>query len=273
MEELEQNNILRENQRNRKKMTIIAIPIGIIVLMIALVVIFNLPNASCFDERQNGNETGIDCGGSCVACGIKYARNLEIIGEVSILEVTSDAIETIVRVRNPNTEYGVKFDYQVKFLDSFGQIKDTVNAQSFIYPSSAKYLVIPKIEGKKSEIVKAEVIFNEESFQWFASNKTSKDLFGVYDVQTQFLEDAKNPGYLKVVGKINNKMSYNFSSVNMTILVYSKIGELLNAVETQLDGLNSNTTEQFEYTWMTHFPNLQQTNLNRVEIYPDALME
>lgn len=98
-------------------------------------------------------------------------------------------------------------------------------------------------------------------------------MFGVYDVQTQFLEDAKNPGYLKVVGKINNKMSYNFSSVNMTILVYSKIGELLNAVETQLDGLNSNTTEQFEYTWMTHFPNLQQTNLNRIEIYPDALME
>lgn len=117
MEGLEQNNILRENQRNRKKMIIIAIPIGIIVLMIALVVVFNLPNASCFDERQNGNETGIDCGGSCVACGIKYARDLEIIGEVSILEVTSDAIETIVRVRNPNVEYGVKFDYQVKFLD------------------------------------------------------------------------------------------------------------------------------------------------------------
>lgn len=273
MEDLEQNNILRENQRNRKKMTIIGIPIGILLLIIILIAILNMPSADCFDNKQNGDETGIDCGGSCVACGVKYARDLEVIGEVSVLEVASDIIETVVRVRNPNTEYGVKFKYQINFLDSFGQIKNTVNNQSFIYPSSAKYLVIPKIEMKKSEIAKAEIVFNKESFEWFASNKTSKDLFSIYDVQTQFLQDAKNPGYLKVVGKINNKMSYNFQSVDLTILVYSKIGALLNAVETKLDNLSNNSTQLFEYVWMTHFPDLQQTNLNKIEIYPDALME
>jgi len=273
MEELEQNNILREGQRSRKKMIIAGIPIGIVVLIIALIVIFNLPNANCFDERQNGNETGVDCGGSCIPCGVKYAKDLEIIGTPTILEVTNDISEIVAKVRNPNSEYGVMFDYQIKLSDSFGQVKNTINAQSFIYPSNTKYLIIPKVLVKKSEIAKVELVFNQNSFQWFATNKTPKDLFSIYDVQTQFLEDAKNPGYLKTTGKINNKMSFDFSSVNLTILVYSKIGELLNAVETNLDSLSSNSTQQFEYIWMTYFPNLQQANLNRVEVYADALMK
>lgn len=273
MDNLEQNNILRESQRSRKKLIIIGVPIGFLALLIILIVIFNMPSANCFDDRQNGNETGVDCGGSCVACGVKYAKDLEIIGGVSILEVTSDIIETVAKVRNPNTEFGLKFDYQIKLSDSFGQVKKIINGQSFIYPSSAKYLVIPKIEIKKSEIAKAEIIFDKNSFDWFASNKTSKDLFNVYDLQTQFLDDAKNPGYLKTTGKINNKMSYNFSSIDLTILVFSKTSELLNAAETKLDGLTSNATKQFEYIWMTYFPNIQQTNLSRVEVYPDALME
>ena len=273
MEELEKNNILREGQRSRKKMIIAGVPIGILALIIVLIVIFNMPSASCLDGRQNGNETGVDCGGSCVACGIKYAKDLEMIGAISVLEVTDDTIETVAKVRNPNTEYGLKFDYQIKLSDSLGQVIKIVNGQSFIYPSSAKYLVIPKIEIKKSEAAKAEIVFDKSSFEWFASNKTPKDLFGVYDLQTQFLEDAKNPGYLKTTGKINNKMSYNFPSVDLTILVFSKTGELLYAAQTKLDGLKSNATQQFEYIWMTYFPNIQQTNLSRVEVYPDALME
>ena len=273
MDNLEQNNILREGQRSRKKMFIAAIPVGIIILIIILIVIFNMPSASCFDDRQNGNEIGIDCGGSCVACGIKYAKDLETIGEISVLEVTSDTIEIVVKVRNPNAEFGLKFDYEIKLSDSLGQTKKVVNSQSFIYPSSAKYLVIPKVEIKKSEIAKAEIIFDKNNFEWFASNKTPKDLFNIYDLQTKFLEDAKNPGYLKTTGKINNKMSYNFPSVDLTILVFSKTGELLNAAQTKLDGLVNNATQQFEYIWMTYFPNIQQTNLSRVEVYPDALME
>jgi len=76
-----------------------------------------------------------------------------------------------------------------------------------------------------------------------------------------------------VTGKINNKMSNGFPLIDLTILVYSKTGELLNAVETELNNLLGNSTQQLEYTWMTSFPNIQQSNLNKIEIYPDALIE
>jgi hypothetical protein len=270
---LEQNNILREGQRSWKKMIIMSIPIGIIVLVIALIVVFNLPNATCTDGKQNGNETGIDCGGSCVVCAVKNAKNLEVIIQPTALEVGTNFIAIAAKIRNSNTGYGVKFNYQINFLDSFGQIKNTIKDKSFIYPSSAKFLIIPKLEMKKTDFARMEFIFDQNSFEWFASNKTSKDLFSVYDVQAQFLEDAKNPGYMKVTGKINNKMSNSFPLIDLTILVYSKTGELLNAVETELNNLLGNSTQQLEYTWMTSFPNIQQSNLNKIEIYPDALME
>lgn len=270
---LEQNNILREGQRSRKKMIIVSIPIGIVVLIILIFIVVNRPGATCTDGKQNGNETGVDCGGSCVVCAIKNAKNLEIISQPVALDVASDFIAISAKIRNSNVGYGAKFNYQINFLDSFGQIKNTIKDKSFIYPSSAKFLVIPKLEMKKSDFSRMELIFDKDSFEWFASDKTSKDLFGVYDVRAQFLEDAKNPGYMKVVGKINNKMSNSFSSIDLTILVYSKTGELLNAVETELNNLLGNSTQQFEYTWMTSFPNIQQANLNRVEVYPDALME
>lgn len=270
---LEQNDILREGQRSRKKMIIVSMPIGIIILIILIFVIINRPKATCADGKQNGNEIGVDCGGSCIVCAVKNAKNLEIITQPVALDMGSDFIAVAAKIRNSNTGYGVKFDYQINFLDSFGQVKNTVKNKSFIYPSSAKFLVIPKIEMKKADFARMELIFDQNSFEWFISNKTSKDLFGVYDVQAQFLEDAKNPGYMKVIGKINNKMSNSFSSVDLTIMVYSKTGELLNAVETELNNLLGNSTQQLEYTWMTYFPNLQQVNLNRIEIYPDALME
>jgi len=270
---LEQNNILREGQRGRKKIMIAGIPIGIIVLIILIFLVINRPKANCFDGKQNGDETGIDCGGSCVVCAVKNAKNLEIITQPIALDVGSDFIAISAKVRNSNTGYGVKFNYQINFLDSFGQIKNTVKDKSFIYPSSTKFLVIPKLEMKKTDFFRMELIFDENSFEWFASSKTSKDLFSVYDIQAQFLEDAKNPGYMKVTGKINNKMSNNFPSIDLTILVYSKTGELLNAAETELNNLLGNSTQQFEYTWMTSFPNIQQVNLNKIEIYPDVLIE
>jgi hypothetical protein len=270
---LEQNNILREGQRSRKKIVIAAIPIGIIILIILIFVVINRPKASCFDGKQNGNETGIDCGSFCVACAVKNAKNLEVIIQPMALDVGTDFIAIAAKIRNSNTGYGVKFDYQINFLDSFGQIKNTVKSKSFIYPSSTKFLVIPKLEMKKIDFSRMELIFDQNSFEWFASDKTSKDLFSVYDVQAQFLEDAKNPGYMKVTGKINNKMSNSFPLIDLTILVYSKTGELLNAVETELNNLLGNSTQQLEYTWMTSFPNIQQSNLNKIEIYPDALIE
>ncbi len=270
---LEQNNILREGQRGRKKMIIAAIPIGIIILIILIFVVINRPKATCFDGKQNGNETGVDCGGSCVVCAVKNAKNLEVITQPLALDVGINFIAVAAKIRNSNAGYGVKFNYQINFLDSFGQIKNTVKDKSFIYPSSTKFLVIPKLEMKKTDFSRMELIFDKDSFEWFASDKTSKDLFGIYDVRAQFLEDAKNPGYMKVTGKINNKMSNSFSLVDLTIFVYSKTGELLNAVETELNNLLGNSTQQLEYTWMTSFPNIRQSNLNKIEIYPDALIE
>ncbi|HNW96270.1 MAG TPA: hypothetical protein PLQ44_00805 [Candidatus Paceibacterota bacterium] len=270
---LEQNNILREGQRSRKKIIIATVPIFGLILIIALVFIINLPNATCFDGKQNGNETGVDCGGSCVTCAIKNAKSLEIVSQPVALDVGSDFIAISAKIRNSNVGYGVKFTYQINFLDSFGQIKNTISDNSYIYPSSAKFLVIPKVEMKKTDFSRMEIVFDQNSFEWFASEKTSKDLFSIYDVQAQFLEDAKNPGYLKVTGKINNKMTNSFPLVDVVILVYSKTGELLNAVKTGINNLSGNTTQQFEYTWMAYFPNLQQSNLNKIEVYPDSLMQ
>ncbi len=269
---LEQNNILREGQRSRKKIVIALVPISVLIVIIALFFIINLPKADCFDGKQNGKETGIDCGGSCVVCAIKNAKNLEVVSQPVALSVGNDFIAISTKIRNSNVGYGVKFAYQINFLDSFGQIKNTITDKSYIYPASAKFLVVPKVEMKATDFSRIEVVFDQSSFEWFASDKTSKDLFGVYDVQAQFLEDAKSPGYLKVTGKINNKMTNSFPLVDMVILVYSKTGELLNVVKTEINNLSGSATQQFEYTWMAHFPNLQQSNLNKIEIYPDSLM-
>ena len=68
--------------RRKRQLTILT---GLLIVAGAIFFIFFYDSISeaptCFDSKQNGSETGVDCGGVCDACDASatiYANNLLI---------------------------------------------------------------------------------------------------------------------------------------------------------------------------------------------------
>lgn len=98
---------------------------------------------SCFDGRQNGDETGIDCGGTCMPCAQKYAQAIEV---GNVLRFASDGKTVIVaEINNPNDDYGFKdVTYVMQALDESGQTIASATGNAFLYDRRTKggrYLV------------------------------------------------------------------------------------------------------------------------------------
>ena len=52
--------------RRRNRILIIALLVVLILVGIKVLDVLTVP-ATCFDDRQNGKEVGVDCGGECTS--------------------------------------------------------------------------------------------------------------------------------------------------------------------------------------------------------------
>jgi len=269
MNNLKQNYLLREKERSRKRAIIIAVPAIVIFLIILIIVLITRPGPTCFDGKKNGEEEGIDCGGPCLSCGVKYAAPLEVISS-QLLPISALNSEIVVKFRNNNDQYGAKFGYQISLISWLGDKVGQISGNSFIPPKSTKYLVETKMNFKSSDISRLEPLFINT--EWFKSDKTASDLFEIYDKKTRLLE-ATESGYLEVSGKLVNKTSHNFPSVNLFFVLYSKTGRLLHVAKTEISGFKASEIRPFAYSGFPYFPDFQELDLTRIEVFADALFE
>ena len=118
---------------------------------------------TCFDAKQNGAETGIDCGGGCAPCGQKYAQDIEA---GSIVRFPSGDARTVVLayLKNPNDNFGVRdVIYTVTAKNASGETLGTVSDHTFLYDRTSKggrYL-IATIAGATKDIADVTVTFSE----------------------------------------------------------------------------------------------------------------
>lgn len=256
----------REAWRKRKKFLIAVFPLTLLLLIIVAVIILGQPAATCFDGKKNGKEVGIDCGGPCASCGVKYAAALEIISS-DILAIDQNASELAIKVRNSNADYGARFSYQINVISLLGAKVSKASGESFILPHSEKYLIEPKLSFKAADLSRVEVIITKT--EWSSIDKSSVDLFDIYDRKARVLEAAES-GYLEVSGKIANKISHDFPAVDLTFIIYSKTGRLLYAAKTEISNLKANGIKNFVYNGFPYFSNFQEVDLDRIEYLAEA---
>ncbi|HOV88656.1 MAG TPA: hypothetical protein PLB74_01160 [Candidatus Paceibacterota bacterium] len=257
-----------EKIRKRKKWAIFSIPILIIVLLVLIKVFFIKPAPTCFDGIKNGKEEGIDCGGPCLACGIKYAQPIEVVS-TKILSETLNTSQVLIQIKNSNAEYGVTFDYTATLYSAFGEKLKTISSKDFILPFSTKYLLLQKIDIPAEKINRVEVNFNYQTKDWFYSDKKTTDLFSIPNKQLRMMRPDE-AGFLEVQAQIKNNTNIDFAEVEIIILLFSKTGEIINAAKTQTFDVAAYSTRPITYVWLYNFPDSNILDLYHIEIIADA---
>ncbi len=223
---------------------------------------------SCFDNRKNQDEVGIDCGGPCISCDIKMAKSLEIVW-VKAFQVTNKKISVAAKIRNPNLNVGAKnFDYKFDIYGPFGVKLQTISDSSFIYPGEVKYIVGAGIDLPSAEEISGAE-FGDSNWQWVDKDKFIKPELIVRDLTATFLKSKEK--FLEIAGIVRNDSSYNLDKVGVNVIIYEKkSGIPLAASKTEVKNLLSLQEAPFKFIFPESFAASSSLDLDKIEITFEA---
>jgi hypothetical protein len=225
----------------RKKQFIYGFIYLIILILIGYGVYLTIkPAPSCFDHIQDGNETGVDCGGSCPPC-LPSSSALSFIGYPQILVVNTTTISILARIQNTSSDFGASnFSYNYVVYDSNNKVLASSTGYSFIYPTQIKYIFIPVISVPNANQVSYAQI-NVGSINWLSQDKfNNSDSLSVTNLVT-----TSTDSNVSVSGDIFNNGPFNIKKANVLALFYNNLGLIAGASYTEVDNISSLSHQSF----------------------------
>ncbi len=245
----------------RKKKIIIIIGIGLLILFALGLVIFKKTNKpTCFDGIQNGQETGIDCGGVCEKVCKKEARNIVVWWERPF-RVAQGVYNTVAYFENQNLDSGLKkVNYEFRLYDKNNiLVSEPRTGSTFIEPNKRSAIFESGITTGENEAYTA--FFKISSVQdWKKVDSSfSYSLFGVTDPLLENQEIAP-----KVSALVENKTFYNFRDIPVIVILYNDEDNAIAASRTYLDELKQGESKKVYFSWPEPFAD----PVARIEIIP-----
>jgi len=134
------------DNRLRKQLIIAFIFLGILIVLGGGIYLAVKPNPTCFDNKKNGGETGIDCGGSCISCDLKNNPPLSVKTEPVILTAANNKVNLYFQLINSSNEWGAeKFTYHL-ILTGPNNEKQQLDYTDFILPHEVKTFILPQLD-------------------------------------------------------------------------------------------------------------------------------
>ena len=215
--------------------------------------------ASCFDNKQNQGEYGVDCGGPCVKlCSSQFLNPLIVWARA--LPVTRGVYNLLAYVQNPNLDGRVKqASYVFKIFDKQGVLISEKNGTTFLLPHSTS----PVFEGGivAGERLPAIVTFEfKEPLAW---EKIDYKDPGLVVIQKTLYGESKSP---RIDAIVQNRSTKTISHLEVTAIVYDTEDNAMAFSKTLIDELGDNQSSPITFTWPESFPKKS----SRIEIIPLA---
>ncbi|MEK7638629.1 MAG: vWA domain-containing protein [Patescibacteria group bacterium] len=198
--------------------------------------------ANCFDNVQNGNESGIDCGGGCVRiCAVDVAPP-QVLWAKSF-KITDSQYNAVAYVENRNqTAATPELNYTFILKN-----KDTVVAErsgTTVLPPNSVY---PIFEGRiligTDEAVTDTEIILEGADLWLPAT-VGRDQFRALGSN---LVDADSHPRLNV--EIENTELTRARDVEVVATIFSQDGLPVTASQTFIESIEPRTTSEIVFTW------------------------
>lgn len=201
---------------------------------------------TCSDGRQNGDEIGIDCGGSCQSLCTSQALN-PIVLWAKAFNISGDAYTVSAYVENPNiNSSNPRATYEFKVYDNRNKLIGTQEGETFI-PRNKKFVIFePGLVFKNS--VPKRVEFEFLSFGTWQKDTVSDPNFDVS--YSPLIATSTRP---RIEGSISNYSLVPVEKVELVGLVSDGNQNVVATSRTYIDRLPPNATESFVFTWPKPF--------------------
>ena len=229
----------------------------IIAILIYFIFIKEKPN--CNDGIRNGNEEGIDCGGECSeVCAFRATSVNNLWSKAFLVE---DGVYNIVAlIENPNFDYNLKADYDIKAYNKKGVLVYQNNDKISLFPAEKRALFLPSIVVKGEQISKVFIKFNQIN-----SLKKAEPEENIIKVISRTL--SENFGQTKLTINLKNDSLYPLRKIEIVGILYDKNGNAIQAGKTFINYLNKREEKKVFMTW----PGSISDKVNVIDIFTREL--
>lgn len=234
----------------RRKRIIFSIVTSALVVLIGVPAFFLFYRApACFDGKQNGDETGIDCGGSCqLLC---TAQSLPLIskGDPRVIESSKGIYQVVAVVENANTAAEIlRARYTLGlFEESSAAPVRTIESEIYV-PNNGTFIIFEgPIEMGDRRPVRATLEWDERSFVWQRNTKIMRDL-SVRDAAL-----TRTDTQPRVSAMLVNSSLDRISNIELTALVSGEDGNLIAASKTFVEDLDRVASSPVVFNWAEPF--------------------
>lgn len=236
--------------RTRKR-----IILGLVILAVMVLVgvpffflIYQAP--TCSDGAKNGDETGVDCGGSCQRLCNAESLPLILKGDPRVLTIASSTYEVVALIENPNQSaeiykaeyslklYGVESAIPVKVIEGVTFIPRGANFALFEGPFTLEAGLVP---------ARATLEWQKSSLVWRKSVSPEPTL----KVKDETLAKEEDAPRLEAV--VENQSLESISNIDLIALITDAEGNIFAASKTYIDQLEPNQAMPILFSWPRPF--------------------
>jgi hypothetical protein len=212
---------------------------------------------SCVDGEQNGQETGVDCGGpDCIQCEFKNIHDLQAEWvKIFLVNLGESSNENnnyflIAKITNPNEKIGApSFEYFYNFYDSDNALVGNASGLSFISPLQSKLILV---SFDNPALIKRAELKLSRNIDWQILEKpiyAGLDFSGIKFGQPE----NQNEGVFKAEAAFSNNSSFFLPEVTVNALVLDKDDKILSVNKTLIRNVGIGESANFEMIWFSPF--------------------
>lgn len=232
------------------------------------------PAPTCFDDRRNQNEVGVDCGGVCArVCVPETIAAISQSGDPRLIllgasvasttnPIPAPRISVVAEIQNRNLDFGASsFEYLFKVYDQGGAEIASFPGRSFIYAGEVKRLsllnqVLP--EGSSPAAARLTI----QNPIWTPVARFPLPKLAIQTVNTTEANDN-----LVTRGVLVNQDSIGFATVYITAVYYDAAGRTLGVSGTERNNVAAGEVREFS---LFH-PTIPNAVPERTQIFATAL--
>lgn len=212
-------------------------------------IIFPVP--TCYDKKQNGTETGVDCGGACnLMCKGQYDQ-LDLLLQRSFVKKENQS-DIVVLFENRNKYIApnkISLDIDVYAKD--GSFVKTIHEEQIA--GTQKYIPIVIANYPSSDISK--IFVKNVSYDMWRTR-------GAYDIALSDYNFAKDKMSLDVTLKNIYKQDLR-EKLKVYVVVRDNLNNIIAVNYQILDGINYNESKKINFLW----PNPIEGDIKNIDVF------
>lgn len=203
------------------------------------------PDPTCVDTKQNGYETGVDCGGECARKCIAEITPIHV-DWARALPISSGVYDLVGFLSNHNSDSApLTLTAVFNVYDQTGKPIYTKRVNT-TPPAATDFPVIIQNVYFSSPPKTVTVTLEEGTWYRIPSRFESTQ---ISTVQTRF-ENGDTP---RVYATLRNLTRESFGKIPVRVVLYDITETAIGSGETILDGLNKEETKDVVFTWKEPF--------------------